>query len=180
MPKIKTQCPFCQTEVHVYSEWEGQTAGCRACGNSFTITFQETDAGENPQERSSGRNHIVRCPACQAVHSVSENGRKTQQRSCSKCGQTFMFSLEMTFRCAVKLDPAEDGTPRIACPYCGRHYVLNYTPKQGLIGCQECMNIFAEPEADPAADAAGDAPKPKIVFGKVPQAFVLPIKNDWE
>jgi uncharacterized membrane protein YccF (DUF307 family)/uncharacterized Zn-finger protein len=135
MAKISTLCPHCRAEVHVYTEWAGKMATCSHCGGEFTIAPHEVPF-------SPGDTLLCDCPACQVEQELSADGRQQFCNSCSSCGTPFWFSTRLAFRCTVKL-PDDGGNKKIACPYCGAHYRLSYTPPQGLIGCQHCLNVFA-------------------------------------
>ena len=132
MAKITVLCSHCQAEVHVYSEWNGQSADCPFCGKRFDIIITE--------EHIAAASDSVECPSCHVLQKVPS---QNESASCASCGNPLLFVRNAAFRCAVKLEDHESGMSRIACPFCGAHYCLDYVPRLGLVGCQNCMNIFA-------------------------------------
>lgn len=133
MAKICAECPHCQTEIHVYTEWEGEAAICPFCGEDFVITIGEglkSDPEDIPWE----------CPEC---HARQNSPYRQKTLVCSSCGHSSQVIRNIAFRCAKTLAPGEDGSSRVACPFCGAHYQLNFIPHMGLVGCQNCMNIFS-------------------------------------
>ncbi|MBR7105281.1 MAG: hypothetical protein IKC65_10060 [Lentisphaeria bacterium] len=127
MAKFQTACPACGSAIHVYSEWAGRQAMCPLCRANITV----------PAEPSNS----FFCPACGKEQPAGKPGYVT----CAFCGESCLATPMLAFKCATPLPPAPDGIPRIACPYCERHYILSFTPVNGLIGCLDCMNIFACP-----------------------------------
>ena len=141
MAKLKMQCPLCQTEIHVHSQWAGQQAVCPSCSKTITIpALLDGMIDKVP--------YVTTCPSCRATQSIPADVTGRVKRNCSKCGKTFLFLPDISFPCALKLPPDSRGKLRVACPHCGRHYVLEYMPANGLIGCPECMNIFAHPDTE--------------------------------
>lgn len=90
---------------------------------------------------------MVVCPECGLTQKIPPDGAK-HLYNCRSCGAPFAASTSMIFRIAKKLPPDEQGMLKIACPYCGWHYILGYDPKDGLVGCPKCLNIFVSPEAE--------------------------------
>lgn len=138
MGKFKTACPNCHTELEVCGEWSGCQAYCPTCNSLITIPFPS----EEPEE---GR--MVVCPECGLTQKIPPDGAK-HLYNCRSCGAPFAASSSLIFRIAKKLPPDEPGMLKIACPYCGWHYILGYNPKNGLVGCPKCLNIFVSPEAE--------------------------------
>ena len=138
MGKFKTACPNCHTELEVCGEWSGCQAYCPTCNSLITIPFPS----EEPEE---GR--MVVCPECGLTQKIPLDGAK-HLYNCRACGAPFAAASSMIFRIAKKLPPDEPGMLKIACPYCGWHYILGYNPKNGLVGCPKCLNIFVSPEAE--------------------------------
>lgn len=138
MGKFKTACPNCHTELEVCGEWSGCQAYCPTCNSLITIPFPS----EEPEE---GR--MVVCPECGLAQKIPPDGAK-HLYNCRSCGAPFAASASIIFRIAKKLVPDEPGMLKIACPYCGWHYILGYEPKDGLVGCPKCLNIFVSPDAE--------------------------------
>ena len=160
MAKFKTLCPHCQAEIHVYSQWAGQLAVCSSCNETITVPPLENNSVD-------AMPRITTCPSCRSTQVIPAEISDRSKRSCTKCGSSFLYMPDISFKCADKLPPDQNGNARIACPYCGRHYVLKYSPHNSLIGCQECMNIFANP----------DAAQPQVTQKKMPRLIPAPIQQ---
>lgn len=166
MAKFKTLCPLCQAEIHVYSQWAGQQATCPACNETITVPAIENNYLDTIPR-------ITTCPSCRSTQIVPTEISDRSRRTCTKCGSSFLYMPDISFQCADKLPPDQNGNARIACPYCGRHYVLKYSPHNSLIGCQECMNIFANPDAIP--NQSVQKKMPRLLPTPLPTTVPVPI-----
>jgi ribosomal protein S27E len=157
-------------EIHVHSQWAGQQAVCPSC--SKTITIPSLPGGMTDKVP-----YVTTCPFCHATQSIPADVTGRVKRNCTKCGKTFLFLPDISFPCAFKLPPDRNGNLRVACPHCGRHYVLGYTPASGLIGCPECMNIFAHPDTEDQHSSIKQCPVllPPAVGRPVPVSSPVPV-----
>ena len=169
MAKYNTLCPACGKEIHVYSEWAGQEADCPACKSRITVP-------EPPKTLPPAPRQAI-CPRCGALQNIPPTSSSEIRRNCIKCGTTYYFSPGLTFRCAEILPPNASGERRFACPYCDRHYTLKYIPANGLIGCLDCMNIFAAPaNIAPAVPAQpSSVPSPAAAPRPAPLRMAAPV-----
>ncbi|MBR7156105.1 MAG: hypothetical protein IKD22_04650 [Lentisphaeria bacterium] len=114
----------------------------------------------------------VQCPLCHSE--LYENNSQKVNYTCNYCNASLYAPRDINFPCGILLTEKSCDVPRVACPYCGAHYELDYLPHQGLIGCQECLKIFASPMVK-TADAAGiPAPAAPRVPPSIPKLSLPP------
>lgn len=141
MKEAMLQCPYCESELVIPEDGTAEKLQCPNCGGFFFLP--------GPDVGRPSRFQSVQCPSCHAEQLIPITAENLYYRTCSNCGKPFLFAPQMTFRCADRLPSKKWGEQRIGCPFCGKHYSMDYIPSDKLLVCGDCMNILAYPDCRP-------------------------------
>ncbi len=87
----------------------------------------------------------LKCPSCRKELELPDGSVSRQKLVCPSCESEFFSANDLTFCYGTKLPSRTAGVNRVACPHCRQHYGIDYKPVDGLVGCRNCLRIFAVP-----------------------------------
>ena len=110
----------------------------------------------------------ILCPYCSQETEIPESARVQHNVSCARCGKRFFAAGELAFCYGKRLDLFRASKEKkIACPYCGQHYTLDFQPLNNMLGCSECLRVFVLPPTDPPPEVLPSSET--VVISPVPQ-----------